>query len=87
MPGSCALGDFIGIDWKGTRILLIGRKPCSPPHNPRTTAHGPLLQHRETRLADGFPVTRFMLFEQAVTHQKTKAARANFDRRDQDHAP
>jgi len=42
------------------------RYACSPPHGPRTTAHGPLLQRRETRLTDGFPVTRFMLFEQAV---------------------
>ena len=49
--------------------------------------HGPLLQRRETRLTDGFPVTRFMLFEQAAAHQKTDAALANFDRRDQDHAP
>ena len=48
---------------------------------PRTTAHGPLLQRRETRLTDGFPVTRFMLFEQAVAHQKRDAAFANFDRR------
>ena len=60
---------------------------CSPLHGLRTTAHGPLLQGRKTRLADGFPVTRFMLFEQAVAHQKRDAAFANFDRRDQDHAP
>jgi hypothetical protein len=33
---------------------------------PRTVTIGPLLQRRETRLTDGFPVTRFMLFEQAV---------------------
>ena len=45
-------------------------------------AHGPLLKGRETRLAGGFPVTRFMLFEQAVAHQKCNAARAHFDRRD-----
>ena len=35
-------------------------------HNPRTPAHGPLLQRRETRLADGFPVTRFMLLQSLV---------------------
>jgi len=38
-------------------------------HNPRTTALGPLLQRRETRRTDGFPVTRLMLFEQAVADQ------------------
>ncbi len=41
----------------------------------------------ETRFTDGFPVTRFMLFEQAVAHQKPKAALANLDRRDHDHTP
>jgi hypothetical protein len=46
-----------------------------------------LLQRRETRRTDGFPVTRFMLFEQAVAYQKTKAARANLDRRNHGHAP
>ena len=40
-----------------------GRYACSPPHGPRTTAHGPLLQRRETRLTDGFPVTRFVLLQ------------------------
>jgi hypothetical protein len=38
-----------------------------------------LLQRRETRLTDGFPVTRFMLFEQAVAHQKRGAAFVNYD--------
>ena len=56
-----------------------------PVHRP--IIHAPLLQRRETRLTDRFPVTRFMLFEQAVAHQKPKAALAHFDRRDQDHAP
>ena len=64
-----------------------GRYACSPPQGPRTTAPDPLFQRRETRRTDGFPVTRFMLFEQAVAHQKPKAARAHFDRRDHDHAP
>ena len=45
-------------------------------------ALGPFLQRRETRLTDGFPVTRLMLFEQAVAHQKRDAALAHFDRRD-----
>jgi hypothetical protein len=46
-----------------------------------------LLQRRETRLTDGFPVTRFTPFEQAVAHQKPKAALADVERRDQDHTP
>ena len=86
-PRSCGLGDLIEIGWKGTRISLVGRYACSPLQGPRTTAHGPLLQRRETRLTDGFPVTRFMLFEQAVAHQKPNAALANLDWRDHGHAP
>jgi len=39
------------------------RYACSPSHGPRITAHGPLLQRRETRLADGFPVTRSVLLQ------------------------
>ena len=50
-------------------------------------APGPLLQRRETRLTDGFSVTRLVLFEQAVAHQKPKAARAHFDRRNHRHTP
>jgi len=46
-----------------------------------------LLKGREARLTDGFPVTRLVLFEQAVTHQKPKAAFADLDRRDRGHAP
>jgi hypothetical protein len=46
-----------------------------------------LLQRRETRLTDGFPVTRLMLFEQAVDYQKPDATLANLDRRDHGHAP
>jgi hypothetical protein len=46
-----------------------------------------LLQRRETRLANGFPVTRLVLFEQAVAHQKRDAALTNFDRRTHGHAP
>jgi hypothetical protein len=45
-----------------------------------------LLQRRETRLADGFPVTRLMLFEQAVADQKPGATIADLDRRDHGHA-
>jgi len=33
-------------------------------------ALGPQLQGRETRRTDRFPVTRLVLFEQAVAHQK-----------------
>jgi len=40
-----------------------GRYARSPPHGPCATAHGPLLQRREARLADGFPVTRLMLLQ------------------------
>jgi hypothetical protein len=46
-----------------------------------------LLQRRETRLADRLSVTRLMLFEQAVAHQKPKAAFANLDRRNHGHTP
>jgi hypothetical protein len=46
-----------------------------------------LLQRREARLADGFPVTRLMLFEQAAAYQKPKAAFADFDRRNHGHTP
>jgi|TARA_B100000315_G_scaffold169024_1_gene157573 hypothetical protein len=46
-----------------------------------------LLQRRETRLTDRFPVTRFMLFEQAVAHQKRDATLADLDRRDHGHTP
>ena len=56
-------------------------------HNPRTPAHGPLLQRRETSFTDRFPVTRFMLFEQSVAHQKRDAAFANLDRRNHGHTP
>jgi hypothetical protein len=56
-------------------------------HGPRTVTIGPLLQGRETSRSDGFPVTRFMLFEQAVANQKRDTARANLDRRDHGHAP
>ena len=63
------------------------RYACSPPDYPSTTALGPQLQRREIRRPDGFPVTRLVLFEQAVTHQKPKAAFADLDRRDRGHAP
>jgi hypothetical protein len=46
-----------------------------------------LLQRRKTRFTDRLSVTCFMLFEQAVAYQKTKAAFANLDRRDHGHAP
>ncbi len=45
-------------------------------------AHGPLLQRREAGLADGFAVTRLMLFEQAVADQQPDATLADLDRRD-----
>ena len=54
---------------------------------PRTPAPGPLLEGRETRCRDGFPVTRLVLFEQAAAHQKRDAATPNLDRRNHDHAP
>jgi len=64
-----------------------GRETCSPLHGPSTMALGPLLKGLETRRPDGFPVARLVLLEQPVDHQKPKAARAHFDRRDQDHTP
>ena len=63
------------------------RYACSPPRGPRTPAPGPLLQRPETRLTDGFRVTRLMLFEQAVADQQPDATLANLDRRDHGHAP
>ena len=65
----------------------LARRPLCLFSAPRSAHHGPLLQRRKTRLADGFPVTRFMLFEQTGAHQKRDAAFANLDLRDQDHAP
>ncbi len=50
-------------------------------------ALGPLLKGRETRLTDGFPVTRFTLFEQTTAHQKRDPAFAHFNRRKHGHAP
>ena len=50
-------------------------------------ARGPLLEGRKTRSPDCIPVTRLVLFEQAVAHQKPDPAFANLDRRDQDHPP
>ncbi len=50
-------------------------------------ALGPLLEGREARCRDQIPVTRFMLFEQAVADQQCDTARAYFDRRDHGDAP
>jgi hypothetical protein len=50
-------------------------------------AHGPLLQRCEAGLTDGIPVTRLMLFEQAVADQKPDTTIANLDRRNHGHAP
>ena len=63
-----------------------GRYARSPPHGPRTVTIGPLLQRRETRLTDGFSVTRLVLFRQTVAYQKPDAALAHLDRRDHGHA-
>ena len=54
---------------------------------PRTTAPGPLLQGRETRCPDRFPVTHFMLLKQPVADQQLDAAFTNFDRRTHDNTP
>ena len=43
--------------------------PVHPPHGRRTTSLGPLLERRETRLADGFPVTRLVLLQWLVPDQ------------------
>ena len=44
-----------------TSVQWLRAAPSSPVHRPtvrapRTPAQGPLLQHRETRYTDGFPV-------------------------------
>jgi len=57
----------------------LSRGPC-------TTAHGPLLKGRKTRCRNRLSVTRLVLLEQPVTHQKVDAALAYFDRRDHGHA-
>jgi len=64
-----------------------GQEGLTPVHSPCTVTIGPLLEGRETRLAYGFSVTRFMLFEQSVADQKRDAAFAHFDRRNHGHAP
>ena len=43
-------------------------------------ALGPLLKGLETRCRDLIPVTRFMLFEQAVADQQLDATLAYLDR-------
>ena len=55
----------------GRSIIALGRRlrGLTLSRGPRTTALGPLLQRRETRLADGFPGTRLMLLEQSVADQ------------------
>ena len=63
------------------------RYACSPPHGPRAPAPGPLLERRETRCRDRLPVTRLMLFEQAVAHQKRDATLTDLDRCDHDNTP
>ena len=50
-------------------------------------ALSPLLESRETRCRNQIPVTRFMLFEQAVADQQRDTSLADLDRRDHDHAP
>ena len=52
-----------GLHWDWSRISLVGRHACSALHGPRTTAHGPSLQRRKARLADGSPVTRLVLLQ------------------------
>ena len=56
-------------------------------HGPCAMAPGPFLEGLETRCRDRIPVTRFMLFEQAVADQQRDTARADLDWRDHDHAP
>jgi hypothetical protein len=46
-----------------------------------------LLKGRKTSLSDGFPVTRLVLLEQAVAHQKRDTAFAHFDRRNHGYTP
>ena len=66
---------------KGRAIWWVGFWASTLIHGPCTTVPGPLLQRREIRLTDGFPVTRLVLFEQSVAHQKPKAAFTDLDRR------
>ncbi len=50
-------------------------------------ALGPLLDGRETRLTNGFPVSRLVLLQQPVADQQRDATLAYLDRRNHDHAP
>ena len=50
-------------------------------------ALGPLLEGREARLADGFPVARLVLLQQPAANQQPDATLTDLDRRDHDHAP
>ena len=68
-----------GVDWPGRRCLAKTRRS--------SLCQKAALKGREARLTDGFPVTRLVLFEQAVAHQKPDAALANFDRRNHDNTP
>ena len=43
-------------------------------------ALGPLFKGCETRFTNGIPVTRFLLFEQAVANQQRDAALSDLDR-------
>ena len=68
----------------------LARRPLCLFSDSRTVRRGPrptVLQRPETRLPDGFPVTRLVLPEQAVAHQKADATLTYLDRRDQDHTP
>ena len=61
--------------------------PIALSRGPRAMALGPLLEGREARCRDQIPVTRFMLFEQAVADQQRDTTLADLDRCGQDNAP
>ena len=69
------------------RMAGLGKVQRPTVRVPRPMAHGPLLQRCEAGLTDGIPVTRLMLFEQAVADQKPDTTIANLDRRNHGHAP
>ena len=79
--------EGLGVPENDAEAVKWCRKAAEQGYAPAQYNLGPLLQRRKARLTEGFPVTRFMLFEQAIAYQKPDATFAHFDRRDHGLAP